>query len=34
MTFTPHGQHLIAGEWVATAEWFHSDPAHGTAHVS
>ncbi|WP_323770840.1 aldehyde dehydrogenase family protein, partial [Antarctobacter sp.] len=32
-TFTPHGQHLIAGEWVASAATFASDPAHGPAHA-
>lgn len=33
MTFTPHGRHLIAGEWVGTPETFASDPAHGPAHA-
>lgn len=33
MTFTPHGRHLIAGEWVATANTFMSEPAHGPAHA-
>ena len=33
MTFTPHGKHLIAGEWIATAQTFASEPAHGPAHV-
>ena len=32
MTFTPHGKHLIAGDWVAGATTFQSDPAHGPAH--
>ena len=32
MTFTPHGKHLIAGEWVATDQRFSSEPAHGPAH--
>lgn len=32
MSFTPHGKHLIAGEWVHTDQKFHSEPAHGTAH--
>lgn len=32
MTFTPHGKHLIAGEWVSASETFHSVPAHGPAH--
>ncbi|MDG0984179.1 MAG: aldehyde dehydrogenase (NADP(+)) [Planktomarina sp.] len=33
MTFTPHGKHLIAGEWVATERTFSSDPAHGPSHA-
>src|SRR5690606_22106107 len=32
MSFTPHGRHLIAGEWVATAATFASAPAQGPAH--
>ena len=32
MTFTPHGKHLIAGDWVETAGKFRSEPAHGEAH--
>ncbi|MDS9467440.1 aldehyde dehydrogenase (NADP(+)) [Paracoccus sp. MBLB3053] len=32
MTFTPHGKHLIAGEWVATEQSFQSEPATGPAH--
>lgn len=32
MTFTPHGKHLIAGEWVGTDATFQSEPAHGPAH--
>lgn len=32
MTFTPHGKHLIAGEWVAGQATFVSDPAHGASH--
>ncbi|MEX5729559.1 alpha-ketoglutaric semialdehyde dehydrogenase [Rhodovulum iodosum] len=31
-TFTPHGKHLIAGDWVAGADTFRSEPAHGPAH--
>lgn len=31
-SFTPHGKHLIAGEWVAGDTTFRSDPAHGPAH--
>ncbi|MFY0682768.1 MAG: aldehyde dehydrogenase (NADP(+)) [Thalassovita sp.] len=31
MTFTPHGQHLVAGEWISGATKFASQPAHGTA---
>ena len=30
--FTPHGKHLIAGEWVAGDTTFPSEPAHGTSH--
>ncbi|HHW32637.1 MAG TPA: aldehyde dehydrogenase (NADP(+)) [Paracoccus solventivorans] len=30
--FTPHGNHLIAGEWIGTEPRFRSDPAHGPAH--
>lgn len=33
MTFTPHGKHLIAGEWIATAQTFASEPAHGPTHA-
>lgn len=32
MRFTPHGKHLIAGEWIASTDTFTSDPAHGPAH--
>ena len=32
VVFAPHGRHLIAGEWVGTAETFRSDPASGPAH--
>ncbi|MDB6177313.1 aldehyde dehydrogenase (NADP(+)) [Paracoccus sp. Z330] len=32
MTFTPHGKHLIAGEWVETTEKFASAPANGAAY--
>ena len=31
-TFTPHGRHLIAGEWVSGETTFSSEPAHGPAH--
>lgn len=31
-TFTPHGKHLIAGEWVASDQTFRSEPATGNAH--
>ena len=31
-TFTPHGKHLIAGEWVAGDQTFASQPAHGDPH--
>ncbi|WP_375691215.1 aldehyde dehydrogenase (NADP(+)) [Pseudooceanicola sp. LIPI14-2-Ac024] len=30
--FTPHGKHLIAGEWVASGATFASEPAQGAAH--
>ncbi|EAR52439.1 hypothetical protein OG2516_08177 [Oceanicola granulosus HTCC2516] len=30
--FTPHGRHLIAGEWVAGDATFASEPASGPAH--
>ncbi|MDE3028672.1 MAG: aldehyde dehydrogenase family protein, partial [Paracoccaceae bacterium] len=33
MTFTPHGKHLIAGEWVGGGGEFRSEPAHGPAHA-
>ena len=32
MSYTPHGRHLIAGEWVASTDSFASDPATGPAH--
>ena len=32
-TFTPHGKHLIAGDWVASDATFTSEPAHGPAHA-
>ncbi|MFV0385719.1 aldehyde dehydrogenase (NADP(+)) [Paracoccus sp. (in: a-proteobacteria)] len=32
MSFTPHGKHLIAGEWVGADQSFRSAPAHGPAH--
>ena len=31
-TFTPHGKHLIAGDWVTGDQTFASDPAHGPSH--
>lgn len=33
MTFTPHGKHLIAGEWIGSDSTFTSEPAHGPAHA-
>jgi NADP-dependent aldehyde dehydrogenase len=30
--FTPHGKHLIAGDWIAGETTFRSDPATGTPH--
>ncbi|TKW64313.1 MAG: aldehyde dehydrogenase family protein, partial [Paracoccus denitrificans] len=32
MPFTPHGKHLIAGDWVSGGETFSSEPAHGPSH--
>jgi NADP-dependent aldehyde dehydrogenase len=32
MPYTPSGKHLIAGEWIAESNTFHSTPAHGPAH--
>ena len=31
-TFTPHGEHLIAGNWVAGETTFQNEPASGPAH--
>ncbi|WP_347311815.1 aldehyde dehydrogenase (NADP(+)) [Defluviimonas sp. SAOS-178_SWC] len=31
MAYTPHGRHLIAGDWTAGAATFASSPAHGAA---
>ena len=31
-SFTPHGRHLIAGEWVAGEATFRNEPASGPAH--
>lgn len=33
MSFTPHGKHLIAGEWVAGDAAFRSSPASGPSHA-
>ncbi|WP_297770584.1 aldehyde dehydrogenase (NADP(+)) [uncultured Roseovarius sp.] len=33
MTFTPHGKHLIDGNWVASEDTFSSEPASGVAHA-
>ncbi|TPW30665.1 aldehyde dehydrogenase (NADP(+)) [Pararhizobium mangrovi] len=33
MTFTPHGKHLIAGEWIGSDSTFRSEPASGEAHT-
>ena len=33
MTFTPHGLHLIAGEWVSGTDQFWSEPATGPKHA-
>ena len=32
-TFTPHGKHLIAGDWVAGETTFTSDPASGSPYA-
>ncbi|WP_207100122.1 aldehyde dehydrogenase (NADP(+)) [Paracoccus shandongensis] len=32
MTFTPHGKHLIAGEWIGTEARFADEPAFGPVH--
>lgn len=32
MTFTPHGKHLIAGNWTQGDASFASEPAHGPSH--
>ena len=32
MPFTPHGKHLIAGDWVGGGATFPSEPAHGPSH--
>jgi NADP-dependent aldehyde dehydrogenase len=32
MSFIPHGKQLIAGDWVAAADTFASEPAHGPAY--
>ncbi|WP_417243683.1 aldehyde dehydrogenase (NADP(+)) [Celeribacter sp.] len=31
-TFTPHGKHLVAGQWIGTEATFMSEPASGSAH--
>lgn len=33
MTFSPHGKHLVAGQWLAGEATFMSQPAHGPAHA-
>jgi alpha-ketoglutaric semialdehyde dehydrogenase len=33
MTFNPHGKHLIAGEWVGSAQTFTPEPVTGPAHA-
>jgi len=32
MLFTPHGKHLVAGNWIAGDTTFRSEPADGPAH--
>lgn len=31
--FTPHGEHLLVGEWVRSSETVTSDPVHGIGHA-
>jgi acyl-CoA reductase-like NAD-dependent aldehyde dehydrogenase len=31
MTYTPHGKHLIAGKWLATADTFTNEPVSGAS---
>ena len=33
MTFTPHGKHLVSGDWVSGDGTFQSEPATGPAHT-
>jgi len=33
MTYTPHGRHLIAGDWLRSTETFTSDPVTGPAQI-
>jgi 2,5-dioxopentanoate dehydrogenase len=33
MSFTPHGKHLIAGDWVPSTTTFTSTPASGPSHT-
>jgi len=33
LVFTPHGKHLIAGNWVQGLKSFQSSPAHGDVHT-
>lgn len=33
MTYTPHGRHLIAGDWIGGGATFASEPAQGPAHA-
>jgi len=33
LVFTPHGKHLIAGNWVQGSRSFQSSPAHGDVHT-
>ncbi|OWY15101.1 aldehyde dehydrogenase (NADP(+)) [Thioclava sp. F34-6] len=32
MTYTPHGKHLIAGDWIETEPKFTSEPVEGPSH--
>ncbi|MGP3698471.1 aldehyde dehydrogenase (NADP(+)) [Rhodobacter sp. NSM] len=33
MSFTPHGKHLIAGDWIGSDRTFQSEPASGEGHA-
>lgn len=33
MSFTPHGKHLVAGDWIESGQQFWSEPAFGPSHA-